>query len=72
MVLRATSVPAIPATAFGMHYLNTGHTYPAMPFATARIWDKGVTWKDLQPTAPQYTTDPLNLTPPQLTSDGFS
>jgi hypothetical protein len=34
-----------------MHYLGFGaRGYPPIPFGSARIWDMGVTWKDLQPT----------------------
>src|SRR3954451_2790415 len=40
----------ITAQAFGMHYLGYGsHPYPALPFGTSRIWDMGVTWKDVAP-----------------------
>ena len=52
----AASVPAISAAAFGMHYLNTSHAYPPLAFGTARIWDMGVTWADLQP----RSTTPLS------------
>jgi len=51
-VSSSASVPAISSSAFGMHYLNTGHAYPPLAFASARIWDMSVTWKDLQPSAP--------------------
>ena len=35
-----------------MHFLGFGaHTYPPLAFGSARIWDMGVTWKDVQPTA---------------------
>src|SRR5438270_4797151 len=46
----ATPVPPpISAAAFGMHYLDIAHPYPPLPFGTARVWDMGVTWADLQP-----------------------
>ena len=33
-----------------MHFLGFGsHPYPALPFGTARVWDMGVTWKDVAP-----------------------
>src|SRR3954447_22587814 len=36
--------------AFGMHVLGWGRLpYPVVPFATARVWDMGVTWTDLLP-----------------------
>src|SRR3954447_23866577 len=42
----------IASQAFGMYYLGFGaHSYPSMGFGSARIWDMGVTWKDVQPTA---------------------
>jgi len=42
---------AVSADSFGMHVLQLGaHPYPPMPFGTVRVWDMGVTWKDLQPT----------------------
>src|SRR4051812_25435798 len=46
-----TRSAAITPQAFGMHYLGVGtHPYPSLSFGTARVWDMGVTWKDLQPT----------------------
>src|SRR4051812_8663660 len=43
--------PVITAQAFGMHYLGYGRNpYPALSFGTSRIWDMGVTWKDVAPT----------------------
>lgn len=34
-----------------MHYLGFGQNpYPALSFGTSRIWDMGVTWKDVAPT----------------------
>src|SRR3954453_4158191 len=58
LVLPATqasaSVPAISASAFGMHFLQHG-SYPSLGFASARIWDDGVTWAKLQPNAPTHT-----------------
>jgi len=58
LVLPATeagaSVPAISANAFGMHFLQHG-SYPPLTFASARIWNNGVTWAALQPKAPTYT-----------------
>src|SRR3954454_16038002 len=58
LVLPATqasaSVPAISASAFGMHFLQHG-SYPGLTFASARIWDNGVTWAKLQPNPPTYT-----------------
>lgn len=45
--------PVISSAGFGMHYLGLGdHPYPALPFGSARIWDMGVTWADLQPHPP--------------------
>src|SRR3954469_15638453 len=47
----ATHSGLLTAQAFGMHYLGFGtHPYPSLSFGTARVWDMGVTWKDLQPT----------------------
>src|SRR3954447_4904552 len=51
------SVPAISASAFGMHFLQQG-SYPRLAFASARIWDNGVTWAKLQPNAPTYSYTP--------------
>src|SRR3954452_3717821 len=46
------AVPAISASSFGMHWLHPGQTaWPALSFGTARIWDMGVTWSELQPSA---------------------
>src|SRR3954454_6073467 len=67
----SASVPAISATAFGMHWNETSHAYPSMPFATARIWDMHVTWKDLQPNAPQYSAPDLLTGAVTQLSDGF-
>lgn len=59
-----TSAEAAPAPitggSFGMHWLNTSHSYPALSFGSARIWDMGVTWADLQPNSSK--TDPAVLT----------
>lgn len=51
----ATVPGGIAAWAFGMHYLGYGsHPYPVMPFRSARIFDTGVTWADLQPHSQRY------------------
>ena len=60
-----TSASAAPAPvsprAFGMHFIGLGsHHYPAMPFKSARVWDMGVTWADLQPNGPYFDTNALN------------
>src|SRR4051794_4871300 len=67
----SASVPAISASAFDMHQLDTSHAFK-VTFASARIWDMGgVKWFELQPNAPTYTPgDALGLTPPSST-DGF-
>src|SRR5437763_8686667 len=68
----STSVPAISAASFGMHYLKRGNYPTFMPFASARIWDDGVTWADLQPNAPTYTpAGPLGI-PAESSTDGFN
>ena len=65
------SVPAISAASFGMHYVDTRHAYPKLAFASARVWDMGVTWKDLQPNAPTHTlAGPLGV-PAESWTDGF-
>src|SRR4051812_19593553 len=68
----SASVPAISASSFGMHYINTGHAYPKTAFASARIWDMaGVKWQDLQPNAPTHTlAGPLGV-PAESWTDGF-
>jgi hypothetical protein len=44
------AVPAIQASAFGTHWVDINkYRYPIMPFGTARIWDMGVDWAQLQP-----------------------
>ena len=56
----ATAAASV-SQAFGMHVLGLGgHPYPALPFGSARIWDMGVTWKDLQPTASTPLTGSSN------------
>src|SRR3954453_16141352 len=64
------SVPAISPAAFGMHYLQRG-SYPPLPFASAGIWDEGVSWAKIQPNAPTYT--PATVVPPaaEKKTDGF-
>ncbi|MDX6301787.1 MAG: hypothetical protein QOF53_3001, partial [Nocardioidaceae bacterium] len=50
-------------------YLTRG-SYPSLAFASARIWDDGVDWAQLQPNAPTYTPGDGIIT--QTTStDGF-
>src|SRR3954462_1202089 len=56
--LTAVALPlALPASAsaatisthsFGMHYTNSTDPY-LVPFGSSRLWDMGVTWRDLQP-----------------------
>lgn len=61
----STTPPAISKYSFGMHFPGYGsHAYPAMGFSSTRIWDMGVTWADLQPSAPPLlsTTAPWNST----------
>ena len=55
--------PPISAASFGMHWINTSHPYPALSFGSARMWDMGVKWIDLQPTAPAATL-PAGVVPP--------
>ena len=58
----SASVPVVSAQAFGMHWLNSSaHSFPMMPFGSARIWDDGVTWSDLQPSGPTPNNDLLGL-----------
>ncbi len=41
--------------------LTIGMTaWPTVPFAAFRLWDNGVAWHQLQPTASSYVWDPLN------------
>jgi hypothetical protein len=53
------AAPSVQVTAFGMHWLNTGHPYPGLTFGSARIWDMGVTWADLQPDPPPTPSLPV-------------
>ena len=46
----ASASTAISGREFGMHYLNPSNPL-LLGFGSARIWDMGVTWKDLQPTS---------------------
>jgi hypothetical protein len=62
-----TSAAAVAPQAFGMHWLNPSHPYPSLPFGTARIWDMGVTWADLQPAAPAL---PLPVDPTATVTGG--
>lgn len=58
----APAAPIGPA-AFGMHFLGMGsRPYPGLSFGSARLWDMGVTWADLQPTP----TDPIAGTNPAV------
>ena len=42
-----------------MHFLAFGaHSFPPLTFGTARIWDMGVTWRDLQPSASSSLSSP--------------
>jgi hypothetical protein len=64
----ADAAPAkITAQSFGMHWLDTSHPYPAMPFGSARMWDMGVKWVDLQPSAPAVAL-PAGVEPPAATA----
>src|SRR5947209_16696940 len=44
----SASTPAISIHSFGMHYTNTADPY-LVRFGASRIWDMGVTWRELQP-----------------------
>jgi hypothetical protein len=56
----ASAAPApIGPRAFAMHFLDTSHRYPVMPFKSARVWDMGVTWADLQPDGPSWDSAAL-------------
>ncbi len=54
--------PVLPASYFGMHvlHLQTGTAWPAMKFGTWRLWDSGVAWRQLQPTATTYNWQTLD------------
>lgn len=77
-IMPASAAPApLPKAAFGMHYLGfgTSHAYPgSLGFGSARIWDDGVDWAQLQPNAPSVTctaTDLLGNCTSYATSDGW-
>ena len=54
------AAPSISVSAFGMHVLGLGaHPYPSLTFGSARIWDMGVTWADLQPNGPSLGGVPV-------------
>src|SRR4051794_661974 len=56
----ASAAPAaIGAGAFGMHWLNPGPQYPTVRFGSARVWDMGVTWAELQPRSSATSTSVL-------------
>src|SRR5437588_10272851 len=57
----ASAAPAaISAGSFGMHVLGLGsRSYPGVGFGSARIWDMGVTWADLQPHSSRTSTATL-------------
>src|SRR3954452_17986242 len=42
------SAATISTRSFGMHYTNSADPY-LVNFGSSRIWDMGVTWRDLQP-----------------------
>src|SRR5947207_7193439 len=46
----ASASTAISSRQFGMHYTNTSDPL-LLSFGSGRVWDMGVTWKDLQPTS---------------------
>jgi hypothetical protein len=55
----AGAAPAkISPRAFGLHYLTIGHPKP-LAFGSARVWDMGVGWKDLQPTRGSWSSGAL-------------
>lgn len=44
----ASASTTITTRSFGMHYTNSADPY-LVQFGSSRIWDMGVTWRDLQP-----------------------
>ena len=42
--------PRVPATYFGMHYLGVSEgTFPEVPVGSTRLWDSGVSWREINP-----------------------
>ena len=41
--------PPIGAGLFGLHVNDLVGHYPTVPFGTVRLWDAGVSWRDLEP-----------------------
>src|SRR3954447_18034583 len=44
----ASASTTISTRSFGMHYTNPANPY-LVQFGSSRIWDMGVTWRELQP-----------------------
>lgn len=53
---------SIPATLFGMHIHRAASTtpWPGVPFASQRLWDVGLTWRDLEPKPGQWQWEGLD------------
>ncbi len=53
---------SIPATLFGMHVHRAATTtpWPEIPFASQRLWDVGLTWRDLEPKPGQWHWEDLD------------
>ena len=52
----------IPAALFGMHIHRAASTtpWPGVPFASQRLWDVGLTWRDLEPKQGQWQWEGLD------------
>ncbi len=58
----ATQAPILPPGYYGLHllHLQYGTAWPAIKFGTWRLWDSGVDWRDLQPSAGVYKWQTLD------------
>lgn len=52
----------IPASLFGMHIHRAASTtaWPGVPFASQRLWDASLTWRDLEPKRGEWQWDALD------------
>ncbi|MFM8352132.1 MAG: hypothetical protein ACKN9D_13835 [Actinomycetales bacterium] len=71
--VQTTDVPALPTTdgsdatgrvvganLFGLLAPPAWNSTPNVPYATLRLWDSGVLWKDVQPSPDKFTWAPLD------------
>ena len=68
----AAAAPPAPVARelFGLHVNDLVSNDPTVPFGTVRLWDAGVTWRDLEPAPGQFNFAKLDLQVAKANAEG--